>query len=431
MRLIQVRVRDESRDSVLDTLDDADADYVIADEAAGNDASIVYFPTPAGAVEEMLGRLSEAGLADDAFTIVTDVETATTPHFDELEGRYTQGPEDEIGLSHAELRTKAQELTPETTMFVVFAALSAILATAGLLLNSAIVIVGAMVVAPFAGSSLSASVGLVSDDGQSTANSLRSQFLGLVVATISATVAAAVFRWGHLVPSTLAVGRITQVGAFTTPTLLTLTIAIVAGAAGALALSTDLPVTIAGVAVAAAVVPATAAVGIGVVWAEPLLALGALALLLVNVVFINLSALVALLGFGYRPSEVSSLREWLSFSPRRIVSVLVAIGLAVLVVAMLIGTYQYFLFDQAVNRNVDEVLDDPDYSNLELASASAEFGAAGLLGEEGSVTVVAARTTGEPYPRLSERLRRHIAAETNRDVSVEVRFVEYQRAGSG
>lgn len=431
MRLIQIRVRNKSRDSVLDTLDDANADYVIADEAAGNDASIVYFPTPAGAVKEMLDRLSNAGLDDDAFTIVTDIETATTPHFDELEGRYTQGPEDEIGLSHAELRTKAQELTPETTMFAVFAALSAILATTGLLLNSAIVIVGAMVVAPFAGSSLSTSVGLVSDDGQSTAKSIQSQLLGLIIATISATVAAAVFRWSHLVPSTLAVGRITQVGSFTTPTLLTLTIAAVAGAAGALALSTDLPVTIAGVAIAAAVVPAAVAVGIGVVWVKPLLAFGALALLVVNVVFINTSALIALLGFGYRPSEVDSLREWVALSPRTIVSAVVTIGLVVLVIAVLFSTYQYFLFDQTVNRNVDEVLVEPEYSNLELASTSAEFGAANLLGEKGSVTVVAARTAGESYPRLSARLRRHIASETDRDVSVEVRFIEYQRAGSG
>lgn len=430
MRLIQVRVKNESRESVLDTLDDANADYVIADEAAGNDASIVYFPTPAGAVEEMLDRLSEAGLEDDAFTIVTEVETATTPHFDELEGRYTQGPEDKIGLSHAELRTKAQELTPETTMFVVFAALSAVLATAGLLLNSAIVIVGAMVVAPFAGSSLSASVGLVSDDMRSAAESLRSQFFGLIIATLSATAAAAVFRWGHLVPSTIAVSRITQVGSFTTPTLLTLTIAIVAGAAGALALSTDLPVAIAGVAVAAAVVPAAAAVGVSIVWVEPLLALGAFVLLLVNVVFINLTALLALLAFGYRPSEFGGISENLSLSLRTIASAVATVALVVLVVAVLFSTYQYFLFGQTVNRNVDAVLTEPQYSGLELTSTTAKYGAAGLLGQEGSVTVVVARSAGETYPRLSERIRRRIATETNRGVTVEVRFVEYQRAKS-
>ena len=429
MRLIQIRVTNESRDDVLDALDEASADYVIADEAAGNDASIVYFPTPAGAVEEMLDRLSEAGLEDDAFTIITQIETATTPHFDELEGRYTQGPEDEIGLSHAELRTKAQELTPETTMFVVFAALSAVLATAGLLLNSAIVIVGSMVVAPFAGSSLSASVGLVSDDLHSTVKSLQSQLLGLAVAIVSATGAAFVFRWGYLVSPTLDVGQIAQVTGFSTPTLLTLTIAIVAGAAGALALSTDLPVAIAGVAVAAAVVPAAAAVGVGLVWDEPLLALGAFALLLVNVVFINLTALFSLLGFGYRPAEFGDLLEPLSLSPRTVAGGAAAVVLVMLVVVVLFSTYQYFLFGQTVNRNVDEVLAEPEYASLELASVTAEYGAGGLFGREGSVTVVVARTAGTAYPRLPERFQRHIAADTNRNTTVEVRFIEYRQVG--
>lgn len=411
-------------------LDDANADYVITDETAGDDASIVYFPTPSGAVEEMLDRLSEAGLEDDAFTIVTQIEAATTPHFDELESRYTQGPEGETGLSHVELRTKAQELTPETPMFVVFAALSAVLAVAGLLLGSPIVIVGAMVVSPFAGSSLSASVGVVSNDLRSAVKSLRSQFIGLAVAIVSATVAAFVFRWGYLVSPTLVVSRVEQVAAFTTPTLLALTVAIVAGAAGALALSTDLPVAIAGVAIAAAIVPAAAAVAVGLVWAEPVLMLGALVLLLVNVVFINVTALLALLGFGYRPSEWGSLSEYLSFSPRAVVSVIAAVALVVLVVAVSFSTYQYFLFEQTVNRNVNDVLTEPEYSKLELASVSAKYGAEGLFGRKGSVTVVVARTASTIYPELPDRLKRQITADTNRAVTVEVRFIVYRRPGS-
>ncbi|WP_267462352.1 DUF389 domain-containing protein [Halococcus agarilyticus] len=230
---------------------------------------------------------------------------------------------------------------------------------------------------------------------------------------------------------TVDVGRISVVGSFSTPTLLTLVIAVVAGAAGALALATDLPVAIAGVAVAAAIVPAAAAVGIGVVWSQPLLALGAFALLLVNVVFINLTALVALFGFGYRPSNLGGFSESLSFTPQTVISTVATVALVVLVVAVLFSTYQYFLFGQTVNRNVDEVLAQPEYSDLELASVSTEYGAAGLLGREGSVTVVVARTAGQQYPQLPERLRNRIAAETNRAVTVEVRFIEYRRVGAG
>lgn len=427
MRLIQIRVVNESRDSVLDTLDDANADYVIADEAAGNDASIVYFPVPSGAVNEMLDQLHDAGLEDDAFTIVTQIETATTPKFDELEGQYTQGPEDEIGLSHAELRTKAQELTPSTLAFVTFSVLSAVVATSGLLLNSAIVIVGAMVISPFAGSSLSAAIGLVSDDRASVVESVRSQLLGLFIAIAGAAGAGIVFRVGNFVAPTVTIGQITLVSSFASPTLLALSIAIFAGAAGALALSTDLPVAVAGVAVAAAIVPAGAAVGLGLVWGELLLALGAFALLLVNLVLINITASIALFGFGYRPSNLGGISESISLDVRTLVSAVAAVALFVLIVGVFFTVYQYILFGQTVNQNVDEVLTNSKYTQLDLVDVSTEYSATRLFGRKGSVTVVVSRTSEAEYPRLSETIQQRIAEDTKRAVTVKVQFIDYQQ----
>jgi uncharacterized membrane protein len=226
----------------------------------------------------------------------------------------------------------------------------------------------------------------------------------------------------------LDVSLIAVVGAFSTPVSLTLVIAVVAGGAGALALSTDLPVAIAGVAVAAAIVPAAAVTGIGIVWTEPLLALGAFALLIVNVTFINITAFVALLGFGYRPSDVGGISERISLSLRTVVAAVGTVALVVIVVAVLFTTYQYFLFGQMVNRNVNDVLTEPEYSGLELASVSTKYSAGSLFGRKGSVTVVVSRTAGQTYPRLPKRLQRTIAADTNRNVTVEVRFIEYRQA---
>ncbi|WP_227380726.1 TIGR00341 family protein [Haladaptatus halobius] len=429
MRLIQIRVPDDSQDDVLNTLEEVNADYVIADEAANNDASIVYFPLPDGAVDEMLERLHNDGLEDNTFTIVTQIETATTPNLDELEGRYTQGPEDEIGRSHAELRTKARELTPQRSMFVLFSAVSAIVAAAGLLLNSAIVITGAMVISPFAGSSLSASVGAVIGDYESIVDSFKSQLLGLVVAIAGATAAGFVFRWGFLVPPTLVIKNIGQISSFSAPAVLTLTIALFAGGAGALALATDLPVAIAGVAVSAAIIPAAAAVGLGVVWLQPLLALGALALLLVNVLLINITAFIALWAFGYRSFNSSNLRDVISLDLRTIVGVASALVVGFLLVGILISTYQYLLFAQTVNHNVNEVLTQSKYSQLELEQAYTAYGGGRFSGKQasGSVTVVIGRSSNESYPRLSQTLQQRIAEDTPRAVTVQVRFIDYQQ----
>ncbi|MFW5919206.1 MAG: DUF389 domain-containing protein, partial [Halanaeroarchaeum sp.] len=110
-----------------------------------------------------------------------------------------------------------------------------------------------MVIAPFAGSTLSASVGAVVSDRGMVVDSASSQVTGVLVACLGAVATSAFLRTSGFVPTALQIGRIGQVGAFVTPNLLSLAIAIAAGFAGALALATDLPVSIAGVAVAAAI----------------------------------------------------------------------------------------------------------------------------------------------------------------------------------
>lgn len=103
MRLVQVRVAADSRRDVLDALDDEHVEHVAADERGDSDGVLLYFPLPDGAVEEVMDRLHEEGPDDDAFTVITDIQSATTLTFDELESQYTQGPDGEVGLSHATL----------------------------------------------------------------------------------------------------------------------------------------------------------------------------------------------------------------------------------------------------------------------------------------------------------------------------------------
>ncbi|MFC4359504.1 TIGR00341 family protein [Halobium salinum] len=432
MRLVQTRVSKEARERVLETLDEENIEHVVADEGGDSDAVIVYFPLPDGAVEKVLDRLQSEGLHEDAFTVITDIQSATTPSLDELESQYTQGPDDEVGLSHATLRTNAREVTPSRPMFVTFAALSAIVAAAGLILNSAIVIVGAMVISPFAGSALSASVGVVIGDYESVLDSLRSQLVGLVVVVTSATAAAFVFRYGRLVPTRLAIENISQVSAFSIPIVLTFVIAVFAGAAGALALATDLSVSLAGVAVAAAIVPAGSAVGLGVVWVKPMLALGAVVLLLMNILLINVSAFVALTLFGYRSPASARLRDYLRFDVGTVAYAALGAVVLVLLVGSLVSTYQYFVLVETVNQNVDEVLTEEPYASLELVDVQTDYEARLVApAEPDTVTVVVGRAAGTEYPDLSAALQGAIAEDATRPVTVRVRFQSYQETTPG
>ena len=428
MRLIQLFVPSDDRVAVREALEEMDVGFLFSEAEDGRAGSIAYVPVPTGAVDSILDRLYEAGLDEDTYTVVTDAHHATVPNADELTDRYVEGPKGERGASHAEIRERAQDLKPDTATYIAFAALSAVVAVGGLLLNSAIAIVGAMVIAPFAGSTLSASVGAVLSDRDMVVDSATSQTIGLVVAFAGAVLMSLFLLRTGYVPRSMAISRIDQVSAFLTPNMLTLVIAIAAGLAGALALATDLPVSIAGVAVAAAIVPAAATAGIGVVWGQPLVVLGAIVLLLMNIVFINLAAYAALLALGYRSSVLRNAREHVSFSARSGAYALLLIAFVVVVALTAFGTYQHLTYEQDVNREVQSVLGESEYRSLELVGVKTEYNDLNVLGSTESVTVSVSRSSDAEYDRLDDVLQERISDETDQPVAVNVRFLDYQQA---
>lgn len=430
MKLVQILVPSDDRVAVREALAEMKITYVFADEDTHEGGSIAHLPVPAGAVETVLERLYDAGLDEDTYTVVTEADRATVPNVDELADQFVDGPKGARGASHPEIRERAADLKPDTATYVAFAALSAIVAVGGLLLDSAIIIVGAMVIAPFAGSTLSASVGAVLSDQKMVVDSATSQVVGLVVAFVGALAMSGLLLWTDFVPSTLVVSRVDQVAAFATPNLLTLAIAIAAGVAGALALATDLPVSIAGVAVAAAIVPAVAAASIGTVWGQPLLVLGAVVLLSMNIVFINLAAYVALVSLGYRSSMLHSVRENAHLSVRSSAYALLVVVFAVLVAVTAAGTYQHVVFEQDVNQQVQSVLDDETYQALELVSVRTGYSDMNVFESDESVTVTVSRTDEREYDRLAAALRDNVSTATGRPVTVQVRFVDYQQASA-
>ena len=428
MRLVQLFVPSDDKPAVRETLADMDVEYLFSDADDHRDGAIAYVPAPTGAVDAILDRLYDAGLDEDTYTVITDVHHATVPGIDDLTDEYVAGPKGGRAAPHAELRERAEDLKPETVTYIAFAALSAVVAVGGLLLNSAIVIVGAMVIAPFAGSTLSASVGAVISDQRMVVDSATSQVLGLLVAFGSAVLMSVFLRQTGFVPASLVVSRIDQVSAFLTPNLLTLAIAIAAGLAGALALATDLPVSIAGVAVAAAIVPAAATAAIGAVWRQPLIVLGGVVLLLMNIVFINLAAYVALISLGYRSTVFRNVRENVSVSVRTGVYAVVLVAFVAAVLVTTAGTAQHLGFERGVNREVESTLETEPYDSLDLVSVKTGYSDMNVLGRVEEVSVTVSRSSDTDYPDLASELQGRISDSTNRPVSVSVRFLDYQVA---
>jgi len=427
MRLVRILVRYEDQYKLTSVLESKDVDFVLTPAESPQGYCVVEFPLPVGAVDDVLDEVRERGIEVGKYTVVTSLETATTQNLSELEAAYVE----ETGvkrISHAELRVEAQEHKPHVWTFVILATLSAMVAAGGLLLDSAILITGAMVLAPFLSTIVSGSVGLTIDDRPLIVESMTHQPMGLGMAILGGGAAGFAFRHTDLVPGQLHLRSLDQVANFSSPNAMIVTIAVIAGVAVGLTVAADIPSAFAGIAVAAAIVPSAATIGLGLVWRDPSVAFGALVLLLVNVATINVVSFLTFFGLGYRSEILRHIQPGLTLSLRT-----TGIAVVVLITVLVLGftataTYQYVAFDQRVNQGVEATLERPAYADLRLVEIRTE-NQVGLLGREPQVTVVVSTDDGR-YPELAAALQRGVGSNVDGQVRVRVRVLEFRTAPS-
>jgi uncharacterized hydrophobic protein (TIGR00341 family) len=447
MRLIKLLVAEESRSTVLDVLESENIDFVVTKDASerGDDV-LVEFPLPTQAVEYVMTELREAGVDDREYTVIASAETAKTRNYHELEDRFVAGVEEDDAVAREEIRAKALDMHRNKLTYYSMTLFSALVAAAGLLMDSPAVVVGAMVIAPQVGSALIAGVGISLNDRRMIRMGFTQQLFGFAAAIAGAFVLGLVLQSGQIVTAVLDVSTIGQITKRISPGLLSVLVALCAGAAGAFGLATALPVSLVGVMIAAALIPAAAAVGIGMAWGLPSVALGAILLLVVNAVAVNVSAFLVLWYLGYRPEAWAPEERAATDGTEATTTadggddggdgfgayVPAAIALASLLVVfvgaggMLAGQVA---FDNAVNTAVEDAMEQEEYAELELASVRTEVGMIRFLDRTPEVSVVVRRPADVPYPDLAESVRQQVQQETDREVHVSVEFVEGQTAG--
>ena len=321
MRLIQTLVPEGKHDIVVDILEREGVQFAMSTESsAAGYSDIVSIPVDADGVERIVDELRSVGVECEGYMIVTEAETIISERFEETPGQAER-------ISRHELRTKARNLSCSTTNYLALTVISAVVATAGLLEDSAAVVVGSMVIAPLIGPAMASCVGTVIDDGSEELfrNGVRSQAIGLAVAVASATVFALAYR--VVLAPDLDLLLIQQVAERAHPGLLALAIALGAGAAGALSLTSGADEALVGVMIAVALIPPAASVGLGIAYADPRLAVGAGVLVFVNVLSINFAGILTLWIKRYKPSH----REAAEQVRRVTISRLAVVGLVILV----------------------------------------------------------------------------------------------------
>ena len=195
------------------------------------------------------------------------------------------------------LFTNLREESQLNSTFMTLLILATMIATFGLYINSASVIIGAMLLAPLMQPIVGVSMGLLRQDVSLLTSGAKSVGVGVLAVMFTAMFIAILLPIEPL--TTEMKGRLS-------PTILDMFVAIVSGIAAAYAKSNEKIIgSLAGVAIAVALVPPIAVAGIGLGWGEWSMFGSAFLLFITNLVGIILAASLTFLMLGFSPVSVA------------------------------------------------------------------------------------------------------------------------------
>jgi uncharacterized hydrophobic protein (TIGR00341 family) len=283
----------------------------------------------------MLDTLENKFAGIDGFRMVLLPVEATVPRFKEnnteSSGSNTIKPKDEpennvLRISREELYSDIVDSTKFTNTYVAMVLLSAIVAAVGLLQDNVAIVIGAMVIAPLLGPNVALSLATTLGDFDLGFNALKTGSFGVVMALVLSIIIGYFFSVDPGIP---------QIASRINVGLSDIILALASGIAGVLAFTSGASISLIGVMVAVALMPPLITLGLLVGSGNMPEAVGALLLLVTNIICVNLAGVMTFLAQGIRP------RKWWEASKAkkaaRVAITLWSVLLAILVAVILIS----------------------------------------------------------------------------------------------
>lgn len=255
-------------------------------------------------------------------------------------------------VDYPEVRVRIEANALPSKMYFIMNILSAIIASYGLVTNSAAVVIGAMLVAMMLGPITGVALAIIDHRMPLLRKSLITVFLGISLVVLVGFIVG----WLHKdQPLTAEILSRTQ------PTSMDLMIALAGGTAGAYAMvSPHLSVAVVGVAVATALVPPLAASGILFANGELQLGFGALLLAMTNILAIQFTNALVLwvLGFRRLVKDDYKSKTYLTFLQRNAVTLLLLGGLGTYLTINLQTNAKQQVFESSVKETINSYFSD-------------------------------------------------------------------------
>ncbi|RMG80037.1 MAG: TIGR00341 family protein, partial [Chloroflexi bacterium] len=262
-------------------------------------------------------------------------------------------------IEQNELVWQSRKMATSNIDYVMLIVIAAVLATLGLLLNSAAVIIGAMLVAPLMQPLEAFSVGLLSGQPLLIRRSITTLFEGVVLALFIAILT------GLLLPVDTPTSEMLARG---NPSLVDAAVALASGIVAAYATARkDIPAALAGVAIAAALMPPVCTIGLGIAFRNPSLAGGAGLLFFTNIVFIIAASCGVYFWLGMRPRNFRTEDATISLRNLAIWWGLIAVAI-IFTVSVLLSLGQRAADRQFIYDRLSETFAPAEVVSLEVRS---------------------------------------------------------------
>jgi uncharacterized hydrophobic protein (TIGR00271 family) len=228
-------------------------DLVLAD-LAREDASVI------------LDQLKALGVHEDGSIALDDVNALLSRGADRAEANARGAPSDAVVWEQVD--TVTEEATELSGAFMAFMVIAALIAAVGIYLDSAILIVGAMVVGPEFGPVAGLCVAITTRRRDVAVRSAIPLLVGFPVAIAVVLVATLVFKATGLTPDSFHAKQHGLARIISSPDFFAFFVAVCAGVAGVLSLSTAKSGALIGVLISVTTIPAAASIGVSAAYGD-------------------------------------------------------------------------------------------------------------------------------------------------------------------
>jgi len=265
---------------------------VLPGRARNPDGDAIECDVVSGSANTVLPNLRRLQVDRRGSIVIEPVELAISGRVADIETRQLGALANAPVWEEVEARIRAEgTYSPSFYLFLISAG---IIGAVGILTNSQILIVAAMVLGPEYGAITSVALGLDRHSGKAVREGLSALTVGFVLAIVAAFAFALLVRVLGLEPTAFRIGIRPVTNLIDTPNLYSLVVAVLAGVVGIVSLTHARSSTLLGVFISVTTIPAASDIGVASAFGSWSEARGSLLQLLLNIVVLIVVGLLTL-----------------------------------------------------------------------------------------------------------------------------------------